>query len=172
MYNLYVKKWELCMGLTEELGLKKPFTHQAHEAVLNIVLTGTELVKEGTHTLKPVGLTDAQFNVLMLLSEHSDGRRLNQTELGRMLLVNRSNITGLVDRMERDGLVSRRPDPDDRRINWIEMTDRGREVLSTAHEAYYRRIEDVMSGLPAEDCRTLCRLLEEVRRGLRSTSVK
>ena len=55
------------MSLKNELGLQKPFSHRAHEAIFNIVVTGTLLTKDGEKLLRPCGLTDAQFNVLMLL---------------------------------------------------------------------------------------------------------
>ncbi len=156
------------MGIDRELGLKKPFTHRPHEAVLNIVLTGTELAKEGSRILKPYGLTDTQFNVLMLLKDHADHGRINQTELGRMLLVNRSNITGIVDRMERDGMVKRLPDPSDRRVNWIEMTEAGADVLAKARKAYYTRIEAIMGGLDEKACNNLCAAMESVRTAIRN----
>ena len=88
------------MSLKNELGLPNPFSHKEHEAMLNIVVTGTLLTKEGEKILRPYGLTDAQFNILMLLKYQSPDGKINQTILGKMLLVNRSNITGLIDRME------------------------------------------------------------------------
>jgi len=88
------------MGLQKELGLTNPFMHKGHETVLNIVLTGTLLAKEGNRILQPFGLTDAQFNVLMLLKYQASGGRINQTNLGNMMLVNRSNITGLIDQLD------------------------------------------------------------------------
>ena len=88
------------MSLQDELGLENSIKNRAHEALLNVVLTGTLLVKEGDRVLRPFGLTDAQFNVLMLLKYQSDHGEMNQTSLGNMLLVNRSNVTGLIDRLE------------------------------------------------------------------------
>ena len=85
------------MSLQKELGLPNPLEAPGHEAVLNIVLTGELLAKEGDRLLRPFGLTDSQFNVLMLLKYQVKGGGINQTRLGQMLLVNRSNVTGLVD---------------------------------------------------------------------------
>lgn len=55
------------MSLQEELKLPNPFSHEYHEAMLNIVVTGTLLMKEGARLLRSYKLTDTQFNILMLL---------------------------------------------------------------------------------------------------------
>ena len=160
------------MSLQKELGLKKPFTNVAHEAVLNIVLTGSMLVKEGYHILKPFGLTDTQFNVLMLLNEQTAGGKISQTRLGDMMLVNRSNITGIIDRMEQSGLVRRTANSDDRRVNDIELTDAGKELLKKAHDAYYKRIEEVMSVLSGPENSQLCTSLEAIREQVRTRTAE
>lgn len=151
------------MSLQEELGFKRPFQNQGHEVLLNIVLTGSLLNKEGTKFFRPFGITEAQFNVLMLLQYQSDQGRINQTSLGKMMLVNRSNVTGLVDRMEKAGLVRRIDDPEDRRVNMVEMTAQGAKVLETAGKAYYARIEQLMRGMTAEEYRLLSKMLERIR---------
>lgn len=156
------------MGLSDELGFKRPLENPPHEAILSIVLTGTLLSKEGTRILRPFKLTDSQFNVLMLLKHQSEDGRLSQTELGRMLLVNRSNVTGLVDRMEQAGWVRRRGDPGDRRINWIHITPEGLKLLERAEEAYLKRIHELMKSLQGKDETRLCRWLERIRAGIRA----
>ncbi len=154
------------MSLQRELGLNKPFRNHAHETLLNIVLTGTLLMKEARNVLQPYGLTEAQFNILMLLKHQCKNGRTNQTELGRMLLVNRSNVTGLIDRMEQAGLVRRIPDAVDRRVHQIEMTDAGRATLESCEQLYYRRIEDVMAKLSPERRDRLIEELESLRERL------
>ena len=151
------------MSIEHELGFLVPLDHVPHETLMNIVLTGQLLAKEGHRVLAPYGLTDAHFNVLMLLKYQSPGGRSNQSELGRMMLVNRSNITGLVDRMTKAGLVQRVADPDDRRVNYVEITEKGHTVLIKAHTAYYARIGEVMATLSEPECSQLCSLLERIR---------
>ncbi|HUU28819.1 MAG TPA: MarR family transcriptional regulator [archaeon] len=151
------------MGLQNELGLLRSIKNQGHETVLNIVFTGTLLTKEGQKVLRPFGLTEAQFNVLILLKTQSVDGKINQTNLGNMLLVNRSNITGLVDRMEQAGLVRRIDDPEDRRVNYVEMTDAGSQALEKAQNAYFSRVDEVMSTLTEDEDRFLTRMLERVR---------
>lgn len=154
------------MPLQDELGLRTALQYLGGEAVLNVVHTASLLVKEGDRVFKPLGLTDSWFNVLMLIRYQSENGRINQSKLGRMLLVNRSNVTGLVDRMERAGLVRRVDDPADRRVNMVEMTDKGHETLKQAYDIYHGRIEQALAGLDDSERRALIRLLESVREGL------
>ncbi len=152
--------------LQHELGFARPLLHPAHEPVLAIVYTATLLQKRGGRLLRGHGLTDAQFNVLMLLHHQGERGRMSQIRLGRLLLVNRSNVTGLVDRMERDGLVRREDDPGDRRVNLVAITERGEEVLAGAMAGYYPLLEEVMAGLDSDERGRLMELLARVRKPL------
>lgn len=155
------------MGLQEELGFSRPIEHSMHEAVLNVVVTGEILAKEAGRVLRPFGLTQAQYNVLSLLRYQSDDGRLNQTRLGQMLVVNRSNVTGLIDRMEEAGWVRRTDRAGDRRVKEVEMTNAGRRTQEQAEAAYHARLAEVMLDLSDDRCVTLCRMLEDVRARLR-----
>ncbi len=151
------------MGLRDELGLRNPIEEVSHEAVLNVVRTGELLTKECGRVLRPFHLTDSQFNVLMLLRYQSDNGSLDQTSLGRMLLVNRSNITGLIDRMEQAGWVTRNARSGDRRVRLIRLTRAGHRILERAEQAYFGRLQELMKALSAAEQRRLCRVLERIR---------
>ena len=100
------------MSLEAELGLRKPVALLAHEALLNTYYTASCLRKKAGEFLRPFGLTDVQFNLMML--------------------VNRANITSLIDRMEKAGLVARTSTPSDRRYNIIKLTGRGKKLLQNS----------------------------------------
>jgi DNA-binding MarR family transcriptional regulator len=155
-------------NLQAELGLARPIVYPAHEPVLSIVYTATLLEKHGGRLLRGHGLTDAQFNVLMLLHHQGERGRMSQVRLGELLLVNRSNVTGLVDRMERDGLVRREDDPGDRRVNLVAITDRGEGVLAGAMAQYYPMLDRVMEGLSDTERGKLMELLGRVRHKLKA----
>jgi len=155
------------MALSDELGFRRPIATGAHEAVLNVFVTASLLAKEADRVLEAYGLTQAQFDILMLLRYQTEDGSADQTTLGRMLVVNRSNVTGLVDRMERDGLVTRLGDPADRRVKRVRMTPAGSRQLERAEPAYSARTREVMAGLTPAKRATLCQLLETVRAALR-----
>ena len=159
------------MGLKEELGFPHPIATRAHEAMLNIFVTADLLGKEADRVLQPFGLTEAQFDILMLLDHQTPDGSADQSTLGRMLVVNRSNVTGLIDRMERDGLVKRAGDPADRRVKRVRMTPKGLNLLKKAEQAYVARTREVVSALSTAEQESLCRMLETVRASLRKTSI-
>jgi MarR family 2-MHQ and catechol resistance regulon transcriptional repressor len=106
------------------------------------------------------GLTEPQFNVLMELAAN-DGR-LPQCELARGLLRSPANITALIDRMERDGLVRRIRGERDRRTVLSEITEQGWEALDAATPAVFSVERQILSDLSAADRAQLATLLDRV----------
>jgi DNA-binding MarR family transcriptional regulator len=155
------------VGLREELGLPKKVQSEAHETVLNVMVTADLLAKEGERVARPFGLTEAQLNVLMLLKYQCSGGELDQSSLGRMLVVNRSNVTGLVDRMEHAGWVRRSPDAGDRRVKRVSLTAEGKLVLRTAEKAYLRRVDEAVADLTGQERAALRVLLGRIREQLK-----
>jgi DNA-binding MarR family transcriptional regulator len=155
------------MSLEHDLGLPNPIAHDGHAAILSIVLTAAMLSKEGDRLLRPCGVTDSQFNVLMLLKYQTPDGEINQTKLGRMLLVNRSNVTGLIDRMEQAGWVRRQADPVDRRVKMVMLTDAGRQALIQAEKLYFERLDWLLSEMSESSLQQLCRALERLRQRMR-----
>jgi len=155
------------MTLQRELGLPNPISDIEHEAIMNIALTGEMLAKEGQRIFRPLGLTDSQFNVLIILKHQAEEDGITQTELGQRLLVNRSNVTGLVDRMEEAGWVRRNAVEGDRRVNKVQITKNGLQLLERAEKTYYERIHQVMDSLSQKELSLICSLLERVRTNLR-----
>jgi len=151
------------MSLQSELNLPRAIEKLDHEAIMNMVLTGESLAKEGDRLLRPFALTDSQFNILMLLKNQAAPEGVSQTRLGEMLLVNRSNVTGLVDRMEQAGWVERGAEAGDRRVKTVSLTAAGRRLTDRAEKAYLARITQIMGGLGKQEQQQLCKLLERVR---------
>jgi DNA-binding MarR family transcriptional regulator len=156
------------MSLQQELGLHHPIELPGHQLVLGLILTGEMLAKEGTRLLRPFKLTDSQFNVLMLLKfQAEEDGAVSQTRLGRMLLVNRSNVTGLVDRLEQAGLIERTSGSSDRRVKRVRLTAAGRDLLERAETSYYQRIGELTAGLGENELDQLCQALEKIRARIR-----
>ncbi len=154
------------MSLQHELNYPNPLQNLSQEAILSIVLTGTMIAKEGHRILRPLKLTDSQFNVLMILKYQSDDGEMNQTTIGNMLLVNRSNVTGLIDRMEQAGWVQRRAVDGDRRVNQVQLTKAGNALLEKAEKVYFQRIGEVMDQLSKKDLNQICLMMERIRQGI------
>jgi len=130
--------------------------------VVAVLSTADAFLRESQRLFRPLGLTGAQFNVLNLLADAADG--VSQRELGDRLLVDRSNVTGLLDRMEKAGWVQRKDHPDDRRVYLVTLTPAGRALWAKAHALYLDVIAQVTSGLPAkrmDDCTEVLARLEK-----------
>ena len=153
------------MTLAEELKLKQGFTNIGNEAVLNIYHTASQLKHASTRFFSKYGLTDVQYNLLVLLIEQSgDAPGLSQVELSEMMLVNRANITMLVDRMEKAGLVSRIDNPVDRRIKTVVPTEDGCKRYLEADSAYMERINQITSVISKGKLKELIKTLEKIRK--------
>jgi len=91
-------------------------------------------------------LSPSQFNILNLLCDRPDG--CTQIELSRLLIMHRSNVTGLVDRLEARGLVQRRDSAHDRRVYRVILTAAGKKLLQQILPRYYAAAEQVWGALP------------------------
>jgi DNA-binding MarR family transcriptional regulator len=170
------------MALKEELGLKRGFVDTAHEALLNIYFTASIMKKRADVFFGQFGLTDVQFNLMDLLRYQSGStspsavssgpncsplggkeRGLSQAQISDMMLVNRANITSLVDRMEKAGLVTRTAHSNDRRFNIIKLTGKGEKLFTKVEPHYIEQIHKAMSSLEEPELKKLMTMLEKVR---------
>jgi DNA-binding MarR family transcriptional regulator len=97
-----------------------------------------------------LGLPLTWYDVLVQLSE-ADDHRLRMQELAGKVLLSKSGLTRLIDRMEREGLVSRYPCADDRRGTWAQMTDAGYEVLRRSAPTHLEGIREHFADLVDDD---------------------
>jgi DNA-binding MarR family transcriptional regulator len=119
-----------------------------------IVLTSID------RALRPLGLTFARYEVLMLLSFTRRGE-LPMTKIGTRLMVHPTGITKLVDRLERDGLVVRIPNPADRRGTLARLTPEGKKLAGRAT----RVVRKMRFGVDLDDTKleTIVGLLNDLR---------
>ena len=104
-----------------------------------------------------------RFDLLANL-EREDGQTL--AALSRRMLVTAGNLTGLVDRAERDGLVERRADPRDRRLSRVFLKPRGRELITSVLPLHAEHVGELLAGLDGTERRELRRLLGKLRDSL------
>jgi DNA-binding MarR family transcriptional regulator len=104
----------------------------------------------------------ADYDVLVQLALAGD-RRLRMSELADRLLLSRSGITRLVDRLERDGLVERMTCESDRRGQWAALTDAGHQRLRNASPTHLRGVaEHFLDRIPVLELVTRRRTLERI----------
>jgi len=113
-------------------------------------------------TLKPLGVTFARYEVLMLLWFSKRGS-LPMKVIGSRLQVHPTSVTNAVDRLEQAGLVTRSTHPEDRRAYLVELTPSGRELAERATKALNTEVFE-QARLTARDQRTLVDVLTRLRR--------
>jgi len=152
------------MTLERELSLREPIKVLAHRSLLSIYYTASQLKKRADGFFREFGLTDVQFNVMMLLwyQSRSEGG-LSQAELSDMMLVNRANVTSLIDRMEKSSLVKRTAAANDRRYNIVKMTSKGNKLFTKVEPLYAEQVQEIMTPLKKTEQKELIKLLGEIR---------
>ena len=113
----------------------------------------------------PVSLTGARFTLLLTLYFARDNL-LAQNEISRELSVSRTNITNLIDGLERDGLVERVPNPADRRVSYARLTDTGKDLCLGVLPEMTEFMVNHLDGFSAEETRQFKGYLYRVQRNL------
>jgi DNA-binding MarR family transcriptional regulator len=128
--------------------------------VLALVRADERVGRAFDAALDGTGVTAVQFNVLMELAA-GEGRMAMCDVAGR-LLRSPANISALIDRMERDGLVRRVRGERDRRTVLAEISEHGWEALGRAAPAVFDAERTVLAGLSDRERRDLARLLDRL----------
>jgi len=114
-----------------------------------------------------IGSVQPAFLVVLFCLWKQEGQKM--IELARASGLEPSTMTGLLDRMEREGFVTRVPDPDDRRAQNIMLTDAGREVRQTVERMVDETLELLFLGIPEAEVDhanvVLRKLIENARAG-------
>ncbi len=113
-------------------------------------------------TLKPFGLSFARFEMLTLLSFTKDGQ-MPMASAGARLQVHPTSVTNTVDRLERDGLVTRSAHPTDGRATIVTITPAGREMVVEASPVLNSVVFE-QPGMSEPDLSDLVRILARFRR--------
>ena len=122
-------------------------SHPGYRALMELLRTADTVWNASRVFFERWGISSSQFNVLNLLRLNPDG--LSQTDLSRQLIMHRSNLTGLVDRLEQRGLVTRREVAADRRAYSVVLTTAGTKLLGDILPRYYEDAARVWDHLPA-----------------------
>jgi MarR family transcriptional regulator, 2-MHQ and catechol-resistance regulon repressor len=115
--------------------------------MLNLIRAGTLLYRQMEDYLFRYGLTLPQGNVLWTLNARAPDAGMPITEIANSQGVSKANMTGIIDRMEREGLVRRVPDPNDRRVTLIEMTDKAKILMQTLTPTYEQHVAEMLNSI-------------------------
>ena len=129
-------------GVTTQKGTASP----RYEALLQLLRTAETVWNASRAFFAKWDLSPSQFNVINVLRNHPGGR--TQIELSRLLIMHRSNITGLVDRLEERKLVKRKDSATDRRAYLVTLTPAAQALLEEILPQYYHAAETIWGSFP------------------------
>ena len=113
--------------------------------------------------LKPLGLSSAHMPVMFALGE---GREMSQKALAQAASIEQPTMAATLSRMERDGLVQRRPDPGDRRAMLFSLTPQAAEKADAVQAAAVEVNARALAGLAPEERDAFLGMLARVVAGL------
>jgi DNA-binding MarR family transcriptional regulator len=137
---------------------------------IGVVGRVSRLARELEQRLEPVyrehGLESGWYDVLATLRRTGPPYRLRPTEFTSALMLTSSGTTKRLDRLEQAGLITRDPDPGDRRGTLITLTAAGRKLVDDTTEAHLENERRLLSALTDAERRQLADLLRKLRLGL------
>ncbi|MFI5274379.1 MAG: MarR family winged helix-turn-helix transcriptional regulator [Ktedonobacterales bacterium] len=151
-----------------EAGERQPTAAELAEAFILTAHTmrhsGKDCADDADPALRAVSVP--RVRVLMALASDDDRHvPVRMGDLSRTLGVTARNITTIVDGLEREGFLARRPDLTDRRAILIELTEFGRAHVQRLHQLHCEMCERFFAALSADDRNMLMRLLSKIRLG-------
>lgn len=152
----------MAKGIQAEIQQTKPFSSLEDEALVALQRTADRLHWRLTEMLKAHGLSPTQYNALRILrGARDEGRACS--EIAERMINRDPDITRLVDRLERRGLVSRSREGRDRRVITTRITSAGLELLDALDRPIEEFNRKMLGPLGEQQLRTLIRLLESAR---------
>ncbi|MBX9841132.1 MAG: MarR family transcriptional regulator [Xanthobacteraceae bacterium] len=146
---------------------ERPDDHKTELRLWLRLLTCTTLIEnEVRRRLRDnFDITLPRFDLLAQLDRAPNGMTLG--ELSQRMMVSNGNITGLVDRLVEQGLIRRKPDPDDRRVQIVSLTPEGQREFRTMARVNADWVGEIFAGLTTKDIEALMPLLAKTKASAR-----
>ena len=127
------------------------------------LLTCTQLIERRVRSglREEFSTTLPRFDLMAQLERHPEGLKMN--ELSRLLMVTGGNVTTIVDQLEKEGLVERLAEPDDRRAWLIRLTSSGKKTFAEWARAHEQWVVELLSGLSRKEHDELLKLLAKLK---------
>ncbi|WP_394689480.1 MarR family winged helix-turn-helix transcriptional regulator [Hoeflea sp.] len=116
--------------------------------------------------LQPLGLSQARYQVLVALD--AEGEQ-TQRDLAFRLGVEQATMANTLTRMSRDGLIARKPHPDDGRAQLVALTTAARELVEPAHQATREADQSLLESLPAAEHALFLSMLQRLSNAIKPT---
>jgi DNA-binding MarR family transcriptional regulator len=157
----------MAQSIAREIRQTKPFQSLQQQVVLNLMHTTRAVEENWAQYLKRAeGISPSQFNILRIL-RGARPHPVKISDIADRMVTRDPDVTRLVDRLIKQGLVRRERDENDRRVVLVEIAEPGLALLSRLDEPVLESTAAAMAGLKPQQLRALDTLLNEVRAGIR-----
>jgi DNA-binding MarR family transcriptional regulator len=160
----------MALSLREEIQQRKQFASLEAEAALALLRTADQLQTLITEMLKPYGLSPTQYNALRIL-RGAGSAGLACSQIGERMINRDPDITRLLDRLQRRGLVVRGRHARDRRVIKARILAAGLKLLESLDQPVEQFQRTLLGHLGERRLRALIRLLDATREGLVSENL-
>ncbi len=129
------------------VGRGKPY----EEALYSLALLYNICSNKMTSFLKKYDLSIGKLNILAAIRTHGGDNGLSQVDISKHLIVTPANMTKLIDKLEKEGMVKRFPMEGDRRVNIIKVTKKAETLLDGMWDEYSSEMSSLMDKVPVKD---------------------
>lgn len=135
-----------------------------------IVRLSAHILRQSENWLGPFDLSWEAFSLIVTLRRSGKPYELRPTDILRESLLTSGAITNRIDRVEKMGLVERRPDKEDRRSYVIRLTPAGKKLADKAIAGHFAAVDDLLSDLSSVEQKQLAALLSKLLGSMESRS--
>jgi len=152
-------------AVAEEIQQSKPFASIEEELLVSLLRTTDVLQEQFEQSIRPFNISMTQYNVLRILrGAEPDGRTCG--EIGERMIAREPDVTRLLERMEKAGLIKRTRDSADRRVVVTRITSCGLKLLDEI-DPKLREIDGLLKPMGERKIEAMLKLLDEVREHVR-----
>ena len=144
-----------------ELKKRQPFESLEQAAVINLMRTNDRLMNRIGRLFREFGITASQYNVLRIL--RGEGQPLPCLEIADRMIQVVPAMTGLLDRLEKQGLIVRKRCTEDRRVIFVDLTENALLLLARLDQPVLDMHKSLVGHLTPDELTELSRLLEKAR---------
>lgn len=139
------------MGVLERFCINAGKENFRETSVYALACAYSYLEKEISEYLRPFKLTPAKFNALMVIKHAGKDEGISQIDIGRRLIVTASNMTRLLDNLNKEGYIERLTLKGDRRVNLIKLSKKAELMLVEVWPGYHKKITDIANLLEEKE---------------------
>ena len=149
------------MDYLKAFGIEEGKNNPHQQIIHSIALIYNVIYDEMAAFFEPYDLTPGKFNILMAIKHHGGQKGIRQVEVSKQLILTPSNMTKMIDKLEKEGFVQRSALKGDRRVNIVKVTSQGVELLDSIWESYNAELKKAVGPLSKVKQKQLAALLTE-----------